>query len=96
MQLLHQDIRTRELPAWRDVHLLHFSGSSCSQKARIFPHLQGIDWVSHPVDLANQTPWFLGVNPRGLAPVPVHDGAVHMESNDILTYLDDSFPQSRA
>jgi glutathione S-transferase len=95
MQLSESDITTREVLAWKGVHLLHFQGSSCSQKTRIFLRLKGIAWVSHPVDLARQrnyTPWFLGINPRGLVPVLVHDGAVHIESNDILAYLDAHFP----
>jgi hypothetical protein len=36
----------------------------------------------HPVDLPgneNMQPWFLGINPRGLVPLLVHDGAVHIE-----------------
>ena len=95
-KLLAEDIKTREVLDWQGVHLLHFSGSSCSQKLRIFLNLKGIDWVSHPVDLAAQAnfePWFLGINPRGLVPVLVHDGAVHIESNDILAYLEGQFPE---
>ena len=95
-KLLAEDIKTREVLDWQGVHLLHFSGSSCSQKLRIFLNLKGIDWVSHPVDLAAQAnfePWFLGINPRGLVPVLVHDGAVHIESNDILAYLERVFPE---
>jgi glutathione S-transferase len=83
---------------WKGIHVLHYSGSSCSQKLRIFLNLKGIAWESHPVDLhANQnfTPWFLGINPRGLVPVLVHDGAVHIESNDIITYLEKTFPTPR-
>lgn len=94
VQLLDQDIKTREVLDWKGIHLLHFAESSCSQKTRIFLNLKGIDWVSHPVNLAKQenyTPWFLGINPRGLVPVLVHDGAVHIESNDILEYLDRTF-----
>ena len=41
----------------------------------------------------NFRPWFLGINPRGLVPVLVHDGAVHIESNDIITYLEKTFPR---
>tara|TARA_R110001583_G_scaffold195215_2_gene370531 strand:- start:4149 stop:5015 length:867 start_codon:yes stop_codon:yes gene_type:complete len=93
--LADKDIKTREVLDWKGVHLLHFSGSSCSQKTRIFLNLKGIDWVSHPINLAMggaQKPWFLGVNPRGLVPVLVHDGNVHIESNDILDYLEQTFP----
>ena len=95
VQLVDSDIRTREVLGWKGVHVLHFMGSSCSQKLRVFLNLKGIDWVSHPIDLpANENfqPWFLGINPRGLVPVLVHDGAVHIESNDIIQYLEKVFP----
>jgi len=54
--------------------------------------------VSHPIDLPgneNFRPWFLGINPRGLVPVLVHDGAVHIESNDIIQYLEQKFPEPK-
>jgi glutathione S-transferase len=95
VQLVDSDIKTREVLDWKGVHVLHFIGSSCSQKLRVFLNLKGIPWESHPVDLpANENfqPWFLGINPRGLVPVLVHDGAVHIESNDIITYLEKTFP----
>jgi glutathione S-transferase len=43
----------------------------------------------------NVEPWFLGINPRGLAPVLVHNGAVHIESNDIIQYMEKVFPEPR-
>ena len=95
VQLVDSDIKTREVLGWKGVHILHFAGSSCSQKLRVFLNLKGIKWESHLVDLpahANFTPWFLGINPRGLVPVLVHDGAVHIESNDIVQYLEKTFP----
>lgn len=98
MQLNDEDIKTREVLDWQGLHLIHFFGSSCSQKTRIFMNLKGINWNSHHLNLARQEnyrPWFLGINPRGLVPVLVHDGAVHIESNDILTYLDDTFPENK-
>jgi glutathione S-transferase len=98
VQLIDSDIKTRDVLGWNGVHVLHYSGSSCSQKLRIFLNLKGIPWESHPVDLhanENFTPWFLGINPRGLVPVLVHDGAVHIESNDIITYLEKTFPTPR-
>jgi glutathione S-transferase len=96
VQLIDGDIKTREVLDWKGIHLLHFMGSSCSQKLRIFLNLKGIPWESHPIDLPsheNFRPWFLGINPRGLVPVLVHDGAVHIESNDIITYLEKIFPK---
>jgi glutathione S-transferase len=95
VQLVDSDIRTREVLGWKGVHVLHFMGSSCSQKLRVFLNLKGIDWQSHHIELPaneNYKPWFLGINPRGLVPVLVHDGAVHIESNDIITYLERAFP----
>jgi glutathione S-transferase len=98
VQLVDSDIKTREVLGWKGVHVLHFMGSSCSQKLRVFLNLKNIPWHSHPVDLPNyenMQPWFLGINPRGLVPVLVHDGAVHIESNDILAYLESKFPAPR-
>jgi glutathione S-transferase len=98
VQLVDSDIKTREVLGWKGVHVLHFMGSSCSQKLRVFLNLKGIEWQSHPVDLPhyeNMQPWFLGINPRGLVPVLVHDGAVHIESNDIIQYLEQKFPTQR-
>ena len=94
MRLAEGDIQTREVLTWKGVHLLHYDLSSCSQKVRILMGELGIDYLSHPVDLRRdeqRTDWFLGVNPRGLVPVLVHDGAVHIESNDIIEYLDRQF-----
>jgi len=98
VQLVDSDIKTREVLGWKGIHVLHFAGSSCSQKLRVFLNLKGIAWQSHPVDLPayeNMQPWFLGINPRGLVPVLVDDGAVHIESNDIIQYLEMKFPEPR-
>ncbi len=98
VQLLESDIRTSEVLAWTGVHLFHFHASSCSQKTRIVLNLKGVDWQAHPVDISsdeNLDEWFLGINPRGLVPVLVIDGAVHIESNDIVSLLDRRFPEPR-
>jgi glutathione S-transferase len=98
VQLVDSDITTREVLDWKGVHVLHFMGSSCSQKLRVFLNLKNIPWHSHHVDLPNNEnmqPWFLGINPRGLVPVLVHDGAVHIESNDVIQYLESKFPTPR-
>src|SRR5271166_6413608 len=98
VQLVKSDVNTHEVLDWKGVHVLHYMGSSCSQKLRIFLNLKGIKWESHLVDLStneNFGPWFLGINPRGLVPVLVHDGAVHIESNDIIQYLEERFPAPR-
>jgi glutathione S-transferase len=98
VQLADTDIATREVLTWKGVHVFHHPLSSCSQKLRIFLNLKGIEWQSHVVDLQskqNLSAWYLGINPRGLVPTLVHDGAVHIESNDILVYLEHIFPEPR-
>ena len=95
VHLVKSDLQNPEVLAWRGIHLLHFMGSSCSQKTRIFLNVKGIEWESHHVDLSkneNYTEWFMGINPRGLVPVLVDDGDVIIESNDILEYLEAKFP----
>jgi len=97
-QLLEQDIQTKEVLDWKGVHLFHFSASSCSQKTRIFLNLKGIDWEPHSINLPKGeqlSPWYLGINPRGLVPCLVIDGEVHIESNDIITLLDERFPENK-
>ncbi len=91
MRIPPEQVTTAAVKDWQGLHLLHFQASSCSQKVRILLREKGIPWQSHPVDLMRDehvTPWFLGINPRGVVPVLVHDGVVHVESNDILEYLD--------
>jgi glutathione S-transferase len=95
MQLLDTDIQTREVLSWKGVHVFHAPLSSCSQKLRIFLNFKNIAWHSHPVDLnkvENLSPYYMGINPRGLVPALVHDGQVHIESNDIILHLERAFP----
>ena len=97
MRIPDSEIRTREVLDWKGLHLLHFQGSSCSQKVRILLQEKNISYVSHHINLPahkHVTAWYLGINPRGVVPVLVHDGAVHVESNDILEYLDREIPSS--
>lgn len=91
MILTDEQVTTSEVKSWKGLHLLHFASSSCSQKVRTLLREKGIQYVSHHVNLVKHehaTPWYLGINPRGVVPVLVHDGVVHVESNDILAYLD--------
>lgn len=97
MILDQADIKTREVLEWKGVHLLHYDLSSCSQKVRILLGELGIDYIAHPINLMRdeqRDDWYLGINPRGLVPVLVHDGDVHIESNDIIEYLDRQFAEA--
>ena len=96
VQIHSEQIKTKEILDWQGIHLIHFSGSSCSQKLRIYLNYKKIKWQSHSVNIAtgqNYSNWFLGINPRGLLPVLVDDGRVIIESNDIIQYLENKFPQ---
>lgn len=91
MQLDDAQVTNEEVKNWQGVHLLHFDASSCSQQVRILLNEKNIAWESHHVDLRKRqqvTPWFLSINPRGVVPVLVHDGVVHVESNDIMEQVD--------
>ena len=98
MKLDRSDIKTEEILDWKGIHLFHFSGSACSQKLRIFFNIKNINWNSHVINLIKQeqfSRWFLGINPRGLVPTLVHDGDVHIESNEIMAYLDDVYKDNK-
>ena len=98
MKLDKSDIKTKEILDWKGIHLFHFSGSACSQKLRIFFNIKKINWNSHVINLIKQeqfSEWFLGINPRGLVPTLVHDGDVHIESNEIMAYLDDVYKDNK-
>ena len=98
MKLDKSDIKTEEILDWKGIHLFHFSGSACSQKLRIFFNIKNINWNSHVINLIKQeqfSKWFLGINPRGLVPTLVHDGDVHIESNEIMAYLDDVYKDNK-
>jgi glutathione S-transferase len=98
MKLDRSDIKTEEILDWKGIHLFHFSGSACSQKLRIFFNIKNINWNSHIINLIKQeqfSKWFLGINPRGLVPTLVHDGDVHIESNEIMAYLDDVYKDNK-
>lgn len=94
MQVSDAEITTSEVRQWQGLHLLHFDHSSCSQKVRIVLRELRIDYTAHHINLMRgeqRSDWYLGINPRGLVPTLIHDGIVHIESNDIIQYLDQQF-----
>ncbi|KPA21774.1 Stringent starvation protein A [Shimia sp. SK013] len=77
------------------LHLYHGDMSNCSMRVRMTLIEKGLDWTSHHIDLKkkeNISEEYFGINPNGLVPTLVHDGVVHIESNDIIDYLDNTFP----
>ena len=86
-------------PAVRNLtglHLYHFVLSNCSQRVRLALEEKGLDWTSHHLNLAaneHVTAEYQAINPNGVVPTLVHDGQVIIESNDILLYLEENFPE---
>jgi glutathione S-transferase len=78
------------------LHLYHFVMSNCSQRVRIALEEKGLPWTSHHLNLAateHATAAYREINPNGVVPTLVHDGHVYIESNDIIAYLDGTFPE---
>jgi len=80
------------------LELYHFWSSTCSRKVRITLAEKGIEWESHHIDivtkLENLEPDYVKLNPNGVVPTLVHNGNVIIESNIIIEYLDDTFPEN--
>ena len=78
------------------LHLYHTGRSNCSARARLLILEKHLPWVSHHIDLytrENISADYFGINPKGVVPTLVHDGVVVVESNDILVYLEEKFPE---
>lgn len=77
------------------VRLYHYWSSVCSQKARMYLAEKGIPWESRHVDIfkfENYSDWYTKLNPKNVVPTLEHDGRIVIESNVILEYLEDVFP----
>lgn len=78
--------------------LYHYWSSVCSQKARFCLAEKGLDWDSRHVDLFTFDHWkpeYVKMNRKAVVPTLVHDGRIVTESNVIIEYLEDVFPQVR-
>jgi glutathione S-transferase len=78
--------------------LYHYWSSVCSQKARLCLAEKRLDWQSRHIDLfkfENYRPWYAKLNPKAVVPTLEHHGHVVIESNVILEYLEDQFPEVR-
>ena len=78
------------------LHLYHGAISNCSMRVRMTLFEKGLEWTSHHLDLKkkeNISDDYFGINPNGLVPTLIHDGVVHIESNDIIDYLDETYPE---
>lgn len=82
--------KDQTLKALEGVHLWHAPLSSCSQRVRLVLAETDTDWHSHPVDLERDehaTPEYQAIHPKGLVPALVDNGALFIESIDIIRHL---------
>ena len=78
------------------LKLYHNDMSTCSQKVRFLLAEKGLEWEGVELDLRGgdqQRPEFLKINPKGLVPALDHDGNIVVESNIIIEYLNEVYPE---
>ena len=83
----------KSVEAFEGLHLYHGDISNCSMRVRMTLIEKGLVWDGHHLDLKkkeNITDDYFGINPNGLVPTLIDNGVVHIESNDIIDYLDES------
>lgn len=86
--------KNKSVESFKGLHLYHGAISNCSMRVRMTLIEKGLDWESHHIDLMkkeNITDEYFGINPNGLVPTLVDNGVVHIESNDIIDYLDATY-----
>jgi len=72
--------------------LYHFGGAICAQKVRIALFEKQLEWES--VDCSGaalRAENYLSLNPNGVVPTLIHDGAILTESRIISEYINDAF-----
>ena len=80
------------------LELYHNDMSTCAQKVRATLAEKDLAWDGPDLNLRTgeqHKPQFLKLNPRGVVPVLVHDGNVIIESNIIMEYVEDAFPDTK-
>ncbi len=79
--------------------ILHnYWSSVCSQKVRLCLAEKRLAYENRHVNLFAFEHWepaYVRLNPKGVVPTLDHDGRIIIESNVIIEYLEDCFPQIR-
>lgn len=80
-----------------DLELYHGLASTCSKKVRLCLYEKGLRFRSHLLNLQafeQHRPDYLKLNPNGVVPTLVHHGEPIVESNVIIEYIEDEFPDT--
>ena len=86
----------KEVLGFKGLHLYHCAISNCAMRVRMALEEKSLPWESHHLDITKKehiTPEYFGINPNGVVPTLVHDGVVIIESDDIIDYIDKTFPE---
>ena len=78
--------------------LYHNDMSLCAQKARVCLAEKGLPWEDRHLvlrDGTHQQDWYRKLNPRAVVPTLIDGDKVIPESNVILEYLEDAYPEPR-
>ena len=79
-----------------NLTLYHHGPSTCSQKVRLILELKKLPYESKEVNLLageQHDPEYVKLNPNHVVPTLVTNNGVLIESNLILEYLDDAYPE---
>lgn len=83
------DVSNEHAPQ-QGIHLYHFPGSLCSQKARQVLEEAQVKWTSHVINLNNNDqydPAYVRINPRCVVPTLVVDGKVTTDALNIMNHV---------
>jgi glutathione S-transferase len=81
------------------IELYNAPQSTCSQRVRFVLNAKGLAFEEHRLDLFSGEqlkPDYLALNPNGVVPTIVDDGAVVTDSSVIMEYLEEVYPQGRS
>ncbi len=77
------------------LELYHHGSSACAAKVRFALGEKQLAWSGHYIDILKGeqfTPEYLAINPKGVVPVLVDNGAIIPESTVICEYVEEAFP----